>query len=181
MGNCKSNLRKSHHNTIWIQTFGTKYFLLKILKFLSKNPFQATWLLLAASLALLPTVSPKPNRNLQPFFHSTLSLSKLLKMNCVPHHNYCLSFAHFPCSNPSICTLVIIHHKPPHPASMWCFRQPRFPTIPALLNAHSEINFEEYTIVYLFCFSQTRVQVKLNGQPTSETGCKSILKTTALK
>lgn len=55
----------------------------------------------------------------------------------------CLSFAHFPCSNPSICTLVIIHHKPPHPASMCCFRQPLFPTVPALLNAHGEINFEE--------------------------------------
>lgn len=93
----------------------------------------------------------------------------------------CLSFAHLPCSNPSICTLVIIHHKPLHPASMCCFRQPVFPTIPALLNAHCEINFEEETIVYLFCFSQTRVQVKLNGQPTSETGCKSILKTTALE
>lgn len=93
----------------------------------------------------------------------------------------CPSSAHFPCSNPSICTVVIIHHKPLHPASMCCFRQPLFPTIPALLNAHCEINFEEQTIVYLFCFSQTLVQVKLNGQLTSETGSKSILKTTALK
>lgn len=42
MGNSIPIVKKSHHNTGRIQIPGTKYFLLKILTFLSKNPFQPT-------------------------------------------------------------------------------------------------------------------------------------------